>query len=235
VAGAGWLRILPEPEFEVDFKSNSFSFRELRRLAGLALSGDLSVAGRVWGNFTQLSGNLRADGIFLGRSVRELMLGYRYRKNHIDFLGVSGEIARARWNGRGQLDLSAKPPAWEYSGTVEHFDLNQMVPQTLVSDLSGQLEAKGVGLANKDLAIDLNLNLGPGSFNKFPISSAAGRVSVSTKEAVFPSDFQIAYLHSAYRFSGRVGYSDSSSVSGRAQFSDLKDFWGKGYRRQLKI
>ncbi len=233
VTGKGWLKILPEPEFEADFKSASFSFIELRRLAGVALSGDLSVAGRVRGNFTQLAGNLQADGVFLERSIKELMLGYRYRKNHIDFLGVSGEIAGAQWNGKAQLDFSAKPPAWEYAGTVEHFDLNQMVPQTLASNLSGQIDAKGVGLANRDLAIDLNLNLGPGSFNKFPISSAAGRVAVNTNEAVFVPDFQVGYLHSSYRFSGRVGYSDSALVSGRAQFSDLKDFWGKLFVKKI--
>ncbi len=232
-AGNGWLRILPEPEFEADFKSSSFSFLELRRLTGLALSGDLSVAGRVRGNFTQLAGNLQADGIFLGRSVRELMLGYRYQKNHFDFLGLTGEIAGARWNGAAQLDLNAKPPVWEYSGTVEHFDLNRMVPQTLVSDLSGQLEAKGTGLANKDLAIELNLNLRPGSFNKFPISSAVGRVSVNTNQALFSPDFQVSYLHSVYRFSGRVGYNNSASVAGAAKFGDLKDFWGKLFVKKI--
>ncbi|MGH8003544.1 MAG: translocation/assembly module TamB domain-containing protein, partial [Limisphaerales bacterium] len=233
VSGNGWLRILPEPEFEADFKSTSFSFLDLRRLTGLAFSGDLSVAGRVRGDFTQLAGNLRADGVFLDRGVAGLMLGYRYRKNHFDFLGVSGEIAGARWNGKARLDLNTKPPAWEYSGTVEGFDLNRMVPQTLVSDLSGQIEAKGVGLANKDLAIELTLNLGPGSFNRFPISSAVGRVDVNTDEAIFSPDFRVTYLHSDYRFSGRVGYADSASVSGRAQFSDLKDFWGKLFVKKI--
>ncbi|MCI0405112.1 MAG: translocation/assembly module TamB, partial [candidate division Zixibacteria bacterium] len=92
---------------------------------------------------------------------------------------------------------------------------------------------KGVGLANRDLAIDLNLNLSPGSFNKFPISSAAGRVAVNTNEAVFVPDFQVGYLHSSYRFSGRVGYNDSARVAGTAKFGDLKDFWGKLFVKKI--
>ncbi|MCI0331287.1 MAG: translocation/assembly module TamB [candidate division Zixibacteria bacterium] len=233
VSGKGSLRLLPDVDLEADFASTGFSFSELRRLTGLALSGDLAVAGRVRGDFSHLSGNLRADGTFLERRVKDLALGFRYRKNHFDFLGVSGELAGARWEGKALLDLNATPPAWEYSGTVEHFDLNRMVPQSLASDLSGQIEAKGVGLANKDLAIDLNLNLVPGSFNKFPISSAAGQVAVSTKEAVFAPGFRVGYLHSDYRFSGRVIYEDSASVAGTARFSDLKDFWGKLFVKKI--
>ncbi len=233
VSGKGSLRFLPDVDLEADFASTGFSFSELRRLSGLSLSGDLAVTGRVRGDFSQLSGNLRADGTFLEHKVKDLALGFRYRKNWFDFLGVTGEIAGARWDGKAGLDLNSKPPVWEYAGQVENFDLNQMVPQSLISNLSGQLEARGEGLTNKDLRIQLALNLGPGSFNKFPISSCAGQVTVRTDAAVFAPDFQVTYLNSAYRFSGRITYSDSAWVTGRAQFGDLKDFWGKLFVKKI--
>ncbi|MGE5693397.1 MAG: translocation/assembly module TamB domain-containing protein, partial [Candidatus Zixiibacteriota bacterium] len=54
-----------------------------------------------------------------------------------------------------------------------------------------------------------------------------------TNQAVFSPDFQVTYLHSDYRFFGRVGYSDSASVSGKAKFGDLKDFWGKLFVKKI--
>lgn len=231
--GEGQLQLQPRPDFRLKFKSASFSFLELERLTGLSLSGDLAVAADVRGDFSSVGGSIHTSGIFLDRPVEDLTLDLSFRNKVFDFRSISGKIAGAFWRGRAKLDLNPSPPAWEYDGNVENFDLNKMVPQTLSSQLSGKVLARGRGLEDKDLQVQLSLNLGAGSFDEFPFSSVAGQVDVNTNEAVFAPGFAVSYLNSAYQFSGRVGYSDSASVSGTARFGNLKDFWGKLFVKKL--
>ncbi len=233
VSGKGALQLLPKPEFELKFQSRAFSFSELRRLTGLSLSGDLALAANLKGDFSSVFGSLGTSGVFLERSVEDLKVEMSFRNKAFDFSSISGQVAGAAWKGTGKLDLKASPPRWEYAGAVENFDLNKMVPQTLPSSLSGEVNAQGQGLSGKDLQVDLTLNLGAGSFDEFPFSSAAGKVSVNVNEAVFAAGFSVNYLNSAYQFSGRIDYNDSASVSGTAQFADLKDFWGKLFVKKL--
>lgn len=233
VSGNGELHILPKLEYEADFQCAGFSFGELERLTGVELSGKLALSGRVRGDLAGLSGSVRTQGTFLERSVEDLAVTFNFRKSRFEFKNILGGLAGALWDGRGSLDLGPDPPVWEYTGRVEHFDLNRMVPQSLPSDLSGQLEAKGAGLADADLDIALGVNLESGSFDNFPITSASGSVRINIREAVFAPDFAVGYLNSGYLFSGRVGYGDSASVLGTARFGNLKDFWGKLFIKEL--
>ncbi len=162
------------------------------------------------------------SGTFEGYNLDDVMLRLTMSGSRFTIDTLDGAINGINWHGAAKVDLGPSPPKFEYTGTVEHFDLNKFAPETLPSDLSGTVRMTGEGLSNATLAMDLTVALHAGHINHFSFDTAAGLLHVTPRNAVIAQDFYMARGASRVIGGGGITYSDSLDLLLNVWCDDLR-------------
>jgi len=173
-------------------------------------------------SLTQWSIRGHTSGILAGYTLEDVTLQVAVRGKQITIDSVSGQVSGAFWNGSGAFDLGVKPERYSYGGSVRGFDLEQWAHGTFSTDLSGVVAVEGEGLNDETLALDLDVELGPSRFDDVRIDSAFGRLTVTTRDAVFDDDFQMYTNATELTGGGRIAYADSIDMFANVYFQDLR-------------
>lgn len=162
------------------------------------------------------------NGDFEGFTFDNVGAQFSVMGSHITLDSISGDVSHATWRGAGWVDLGVKPERYAYHGNVQHFNLEQFAPGTFASDLSGHVRMTGQGLRNEDLALDLDIQLGPGQFDSVTFDSAAGLLRATSEDIVFAQDFRLQRGPTGMVGGGRISFSDSIDVFANVTCNDLR-------------
>ena len=210
--------------------TDPLSLDELSRALDLSLEGQARFAGSV--SFDS-AGAVHGEGFLSGDiqklAVQGLEVIFDYRDGRVELPQLKGSALGAKFYGQGFLDLSGDTEVYGYTGTVRGFDLNQVAFETFTSDLSGWCAMRGRGLNERDLRLELELNLAGRRFDEYTFDSAAGQMVVTTRDLEFADGFSVRYKNTWIDLGGRVDYADSLEVFANVYFNDLRDFTGQTF------
>ncbi|MBD3297627.1 MAG: hypothetical protein GF341_03150, partial [candidate division Zixibacteria bacterium] len=141
--------------------------------------------------------------------------------SQLAFDSLAGRIQGAYWRGSADLDAGQSPVEYRYTGRVRGFDLADWVEEGIPSELTGQITVVGVGLADPELTLDLDVDFEPGSFNEIAFDAAVGHMTVTLDDVTFADEFVVQRGANLFEGSGRVVYEDSVDVFGNVYSDDM--------------
>lgn len=199
-------------------------------LFDINLKGDLIVDGNIYRQEGRIGGNLFLSGEFQNRLLDSLLTRFHYDNGILYLDTLYGKIlATCRINGFGELDLDAHPKTYRLSAQIASFDLSQLVANSFQSNLNGFLHGNGRGLKSRNMAIDLNLELGESYFDIYHFHQAKGMMTISTQGLYFFPGFKARYHNNNFFASGNINYNGELYLEGTAALNDLTDFTGQTF------
>jgi autotransporter translocation and assembly factor TamB len=219
--------------FSINLKGDPFYLADIKKISGIGLDGKLNLEGSLEGNLNRIKGNLVLDGTMFKEELSGLRTNFLFEKKKFTFYSIQGKAFRSPVQLKGELNLGEKPESYMLEGKVKGLDLANIVATSLHSDLSGNLNMKGKSLEEKSFQLNFNLELEPGKFDRYSFSRAIGDLTVNVNEVQFGKDFQLWYKNTEVTGEGRVGFSDSLSLKGKAIFRDLSDYNGQTFVQEM--
>ncbi|MDD4051571.1 MAG: translocation/assembly module TamB domain-containing protein, partial [candidate division Zixibacteria bacterium] len=192
---------------------------------GLALVGDLDLAGSVWRREGTTGGDLLARGMFMDRKFDSLNISFHYDQGIIYVDSLYGKVLDGCGiEGYGDMNLGSHPEGYRLVARMESFNLNNLVFNSFSSDLSGRMALSGRGLNSQSMALDFDLNLDESFFDIYHFHSAVGQMTVTTDGLYFFPGFEGYYHDNRFVFDGGLDYTGEMDITGRAELPQLADF-----------
>jgi len=211
-------------------KTDPLSLEEISPILNSTIAGFARYEGSI---IVDSSGAIFGEGSLAGeidnRRVQDLSLTFRYHGGRIDLPSLRGTALAAVFSGSGSIQLTDAMPVYEYTGTVEGFDLNNVAPNTFTSNLSGWVTMNGRGLTEREMSLNFDLTLDRGRFGDYAFDAAEGRLTVTADAATFADGFQVSYKNTMARCEGFVEFEDSIDLFANIYFDDLEDFDGQTF------
>ena len=229
---AGSLDLKPL-SFSIDLKGEPFYLADITKISGIGLDGKLNLEGNLEGSLKRIKGNLVLDGTMFKEELSGLKTSFIFEKKKFTFYSIQGRAFRSPVQLKGELNFGEKPESYMLEGKVKNLDLANIVATHLHSDLSGNLNMQGKGLEEKSFQLNFNLELEPGKFDLYSFSKAMGNLTVNVNEARFDKGFHLWYKNTEVTGEGRIGFSDSLNLQGKAIFRDLSDFNGQTFVQEM--
>jgi autotransporter translocation and assembly factor TamB len=220
----GNVQNIKDPQFSFSVKADSINLAEIKKLSGVGLEGQLKAEGTCIGNSKRFEGKATVDGKFFERKFDGVKLSYVYQNKKILFPSVAGKIFDSPLNGGGELDFSKKPEEYNFEGRVANLDLNNVLFNTFHTDLTGDISMKGKALSEKNLILEMGVNLGKGRFDQYTFSAVKGDLTVTSSAVTFHPGFEWDYKHTQVVLSGDLQYEGEVNIEAEVNLDDLKDF-----------
>ncbi|HVP35420.1 MAG TPA: hypothetical protein VMT04_00355, partial [Terriglobales bacterium] len=219
--------------FSVNLKGEPFYLTDITRLSGIVLDGKLNFDSNLKGDLKSIKGNVVLNGTMFKEELSGLRTNFLYEKAKFTFYSIQGNAFRSPVQLKGELNLGTRPASYAIEGNVKNLDLAHIIVTSLHSNLSGKLKMQGQGLDEKSFLLNFNLDLEPGKFDLYTFSRATGDLTVNLNEAQFGKDFQLWYKNTEITGEGRVGFTDSLNLQGKAVFRDLSNFNGQTFIQEM--
>jgi autotransporter translocation and assembly factor TamB len=220
----GNVQNIKDPQFSFSFKADSINLAEIKRLSGVGLEGSLRVEGTCIGNSKRFEGKAAVDGKFFQRKFDGVKLSYVYQNKKLSFPSVAGKIFGSPLNGGGEFDFGKKPEEYSFEGKAANLDLNNVLFNTFHTDLTGDISMKGKALSEKNLILEMAVNLGKGRFDQYTFSAVKGDLTVTSSAVTFHPGFEWDYKHTQVVLSGDLQYEGEVNIDAEVNFDDLRDF-----------
>ncbi len=221
---SGDVHNMKNPEFSFSVRADSINLEEIKRLSGVGLEGRLKVEGTCIGNSKKFRGSATMYGKFLEREFDGVKVSYLYQNKKLIFPSLAGKIFGSALRGRGELDFSRRPEGYEFEGKISNLDLNKVVFETFQTDLSGDVLMEGRALSEKDLVLNMEVNLGSGGFDQYTFNAVKGSLTVTSSSVTFCPGFQMDYKNTQVVLDGDLQYSGEVDIDAQVNFGDLNDF-----------
>jgi len=190
-----------------DVSVDALDLAELSPLIGVKLDGVIDFSGRLEMEHDRLHARVNIGGDFLLFSFENLYLDLSYADRRITFDTLYGTIlGRCGVDGSGYIDLSASPERYYLGAEIRGFDLNQIVPNSFVSDLSGYISLDGTSFRSADMLLKVNVDLYESVFDDFGLHYASGEIDITTDSLRFPVPFRVDYFENVFTAVGTVDY-----------------------------
>jgi len=217
-----------ESEFVVD--DSRLNFNELSQFIKAGLEGDVEISGDMRYGDGALSGNVLLSGTFLNRHFDSLAGVFSFAENRLEFDTLQGVILHGcRLNGRGDIDFTVKPEEYRLQAIMENFDLNNLVFDSYVSDLSGEINLDGRGFHSQDMALEIVANLDESWFDEYHAHRIIGDMLITTDSISLHDKFAIKYHDNTFFVEGKFDYHGPIELTGNAMFEDLSAFNGQTF------
>ncbi len=206
------------------------SLEELKTLLGINIRGAADYSGiLILGPGGVSGGAGKLSGTLEDRKIQGVEIAFTQEKGDVRFQRFRGTAVGAAFNGSGYLDFSASPPSYGYSGTIRGFNLNNVVPETFTTDLSGSLTLDGESFEQDELQMQLDVELSRSNFDAYEITSARGKMQVDTKHVEFATGFQLGYYQTIAEIEGNIWFSDSIDAFANVYLENLRDYEGQTF------
>lgn len=231
---SGIVRNLQRPEFSFLVKAKPVNLEEIQKLTGVGLEGILDVEGTCEGNLKRFGGRATLDGLFFGRRFEQVKTQYSYQNKKFTFSSISGKAFGAPLNGKGMFDFRKIPEEYEFEGQVNDLNLNNIIFGSLQTDFSGDIHMQGRSTSERELFMQMEVNLQEGRIEQYRFSSAKGALDVTTSAVTFHPPFQLEYKNTQVIFKGDLEYSGEVDIDARVSLGDLRDFWNQIFIKEMR-
>ncbi len=230
---SGDVHNIKDPQFSFSVKTNPIDLEEIKKLTGVGLEGILEVEGTCIGNSKRFEGKATLDGKFFERRFDRVKLNYVYQNKKLSFPSLTGKIFGSPLNGKGELDFRKKPEEYKFKGKITNLDLNNVVFNSFHTDLTGDVSMKGRAFSEKDLILEMKIDLGSGGLDQYTFTAIKGSLTVTSSSVTFHQDFQMDYKNTQVMLNGDLQYEGEVNIDADVNFSDLKDFEDQIFIKQM--
>lgn len=230
---SGDIQNIKDPQFHFSFKADSLNLEEIKKLTGVGLEGKLQVEGTCQGSPKRFEGKADVNGEFLERKFDGVRLSYVYQNKKLLFPSVIGKIFDSPVNGKGELDFSKKPEEYKFEGKVANLNLNNVIFNTFLTDLTGDISIEGSSLSPKDLVLETEINLGAGRFDLYTFSAVKGSLTVTSTNVTFHPGFEMDYKNTQVVLNGDLQYEGEVNIDAEVNFDDLRDFENQIFVKEM--
>jgi hypothetical protein len=242
IFASGNISDLKNPSFLLNLKAPLLSLDEMSRIANVDLSGKFQIDAQVKGSLKTFDGKANFTGNLGDKEFENMHTSFSCTKKRVVFSHIEGKLFSARGgssggkayiSGSGSLDFGTKPETYELETQVKNLDLPSLVSTDLHTDFSGDVKLKGEGISQKNLFLNLEVDLSKGEIGEYPFDEAQGLFSVDTSKIHFDKDFFIRYRNTQAVFSGDINYSGNLNLNGTVNFGDLSEFKDKTFVKEI--
>jgi hypothetical protein len=233
LVGRGSYPLDSVSSYRFAFDSSHVSLREISRVAGLSLVGDIDFSLNVAGRGAAFGGNADLDGTFFDRRMGPINTDYAYADGILSFENAKGEAFDGFIEGAAELNLIARPETYSGELQVSGLNLNKIVPNTFQSRINGALQVSGSGLGANSFNLDLDITCGKGSFDFVNYDAISGLISLNVNDMYFHPGFALDYKNSHFTTEGVVDYNGEMMLTGDFTTTQLADFWGDLFIKEL--
>ena len=230
---SGLIQNLESPLFSFTVKALPVNLTDIKKLTGVGLEGTLKVGGTLKGSFKEFGGEATLDGLFFDRKFEQVRVAYSYKNRIFTFPSIAGKVFESPLEGSGELNLGTKPEEYEFKGTVNNLNLNNIVFGSLHTDLSGYVNLLGRSFSAKDMLMEVEVNLQNGRIEQYRFNSALGVMDITTDAIVFHPPFLLNYKNTQVDFGGDLQYEGDLDIDASVNFLDLRDFWYQIFIKQM--
>lgn len=210
---------------EAEFKTAHIHLPDIISFFGVNLSGDIDLSGTVYHKFGKTGGDLIVRGDFQNRSFDSLNTRWHFADGILFLDSLSGRFLEGcQIAGYGLLDFKSQPKLYRVNARIDGFNLNNLIPNSFTSDLSGSLTLEGRGFKGDNMIIDIDASLDESYFDRYHFHHGAGQMSITTRSICFFPGFQFLYHGNRFTGEGTIDYRGDLEINGRADLNDLSDF-----------
>lgn len=220
-------------EFDAKFVQSHISLDELARILKAKVTGQFDFSGNVTGTFKRISGSASLRGDLFDRYLGPLTTDFSYGDGIVELTNVKGQAFDGTIAGEIKLDLIARPETFTADLAVRQLNFDRILPNTFPSNLNGRVKMRGNGMGENSFALDLQLELGKGSFDWVNFDSLQGPMTVNVDDLYLGRGFRLDYKHSQFYATGIVNYESEMYLMGSFQTTQLADFWGDLFIEEL--
>ena len=194
------------------------------------IRADLPGRGRLAFELQYESGILQGRGTvhgeILSRRLDAMGVSFHLDQKVVHFDTLFGRALGAAVEGKGRLDAGTRPISYGLMARLGEFDLRNLVPGALSSDLSGYFDVAGRGTSAANLRVDVVAESASGMLSGIEFSDATGALTVTTDSLYLHPGFVARYLDLDLNFGGAMKFVDRIAVSGDVRTHDLERLVG---------
>jgi autotransporter translocation and assembly factor TamB len=225
---------LKQPEFSLSVKAEPVNLKDIEKMTGVDLEGILDVEGTCRGDLKKFGGEATINGLFFGRSFEQIKTRYTYQNDKLTFHSISGKAFGSPLNGKGTFDFGKRPEEYEFEGRLNNFNLSHIVFGSLQTDFSGEIRMRGSSTSERELFMQLEVNLEKGSIEQYSFNAVKGIMDVTTTAVVFHPQFQLRYKNTGVALTGELQYEGEVNIDARVNLGDLRDFWEQTFIKEMR-
>lgn len=229
---AGYIGSSFKSDMDLDFDFEPVNLDDIKNLTGVRINGKLNVSGKIRNAIDDFGGEAVVSGIFMERPCEDVNLSYRFNNKRLSFSSIDGRIFHAGFEGIGEIDFAAKPERYEYTGKVEHLNLQEIAPD-IRTDFTGVIELTGRGFSKDQFMMQLGCGLDSVRIEDYFFHEVSGEVRFDLKKIDFLPGFEARYKNTILRATGGMEYQGDIDITGNAEFGDLTDFTDQIFLRKL--
>ena len=230
---SGDIRDIKNPQFSFSVKTDPINLEEIRKLTGVKLEGRLEVEGTCIGDFKRFEGKATLDGKFFEREFDRVKLSYIYQNKRLLFPSLTGKIFDSPLNGKGEIDFGKRPEEYKFAGKITNLDLNNVVFNSFPTDLTGDVSMTGNSFSEKDLIMNMEVNLVTGRLGQYSFTAVKGSLTVTSSGIAFHKGFQMDYENTQIMLKGDLQYEGEVDMDADVNFGDLRDFENQIFIKQM--
>ena len=233
IIGGGVYPLDKTLPFQFSLRESHISLNEVGAVLGIAIRGAFDVSADLTGALHNFSGRTTAHGVLFEREIGPFTSDYQLEDGVLTFTNFDGQMFGGTMRGGLDINFMARPETYKADLEVRSFDLDKVLPKTFKSRLNGKMLLNGSGLGENTFNMDIYANLGPGQFDFVRFDSIAGDLSLNVKDMYFQPGFTLWYENSRFRAEGVVNYDGEMLLNGDFQTTQLADFWGDLFIKEL--
>ena len=224
----GNVRLVDPPEGRVAFTLDNINLAEISALFGLKLNGKLDLNGAVLFTEKKIGGTLDLAGNFMFADLENLSVSFSYDDKRLSVDTLYGTIfGNCTIDGIGALDFSDSNEHYHLNADIKNFNLEELVTNSFVSNLTGHIELQGKSFRREQLLLTIHTDLRESSFDEYPLHEAFGELTITTDSICFADSFRINYFENVFYLSGRIDYTDDIDLTVAAELNNLDRYRGK--------
>jgi len=230
---SGVMPFDPKQPFAFSFRDSYVSLAEIGLLIGKDIPGGFKVDANLTGELDDFSGKVSATGSLFDRKLGPLKSDFHFDDGVLAFSNLDGSFFDGTMKGDADINFVTRPETYKATLDVKHINFEKIVPKTFASNLNGKMELYGSGLGDNTFNIDLYSDLGPGSYDWVRYDSLQGAISLNVNDMYFHPGFSLFYKNSEFSAEGVVNYDGQMNLKGDFATSQLADFWGDVFIKEL--
>ena len=233
IIGGGLYPLDKTTPFQFRLRNSHVSLTEIGHVIGSTIRGGFDFNADLRGVFAKFSGQTDGRGVLFERELGPFKSNYEFDNGILTLTNFEGQMFDGTMNGSIDINFLARPEAYSAELEVRGFNLNKVLPKTFESRLNGRFNVNGSGLSENTFNMDLNGDLGPGQFDFVRFDSIEGDISINVKDMYFQPGFTLWYENSKFTTEGVVNYDGEMSLAGEFNTTQLADFWGDLFIKEL--
>ena len=211
-----------EPAGELNFAVDEVDLENVSQYIGPKLKGKLDLNGSLSFIGSTLEGSVNIGGDFLFMNLHNLFVDFRYQDKQIQVDTLYGTVFDdCDIDGNGYIDFSSKPEKYGLSAEVRQFNLQNLLPNSFNSNISGNVTLDGQSFKSEDLILQFKTDIYESFFDEYPLQAANGEFVVTKDSITFLDSFRIEYYENIFYVNGNIDYDDEMNLEVIAELNNL--------------